>query len=404
MTPQVRTGTLPNGLTYYIMRNQEPKGQADFFLAQRTGSVQEKENERGLAHFLEHMAFNGSEHFPGNSLITYLESIGVKFGADLNAYTSTDETVYNISRVPTVRQSSLDSCLLILRDWSSALCLNDSDIDAERGVIEGEWRHRSAASNRILEKILPQIYPGSIYGKRMPIGLMSVVKNFKPETLRGYYRRWHRPENQAVIVVGDFNPDIMEAKVKQMFSPLKAGNAKGGKAMLPKVPDNKKMIVAIGSDPEQGHNMLQLHFKHKAPELTGEDYWRRKVGESLLGSMLAERMDSLEQTADCPWQSLGVGFTNFLLSRGEHSFVMRGIVKKGREKDAFSAWYAEVLRALDHGFTPEELEMAKTEYMGELTKQRRNKKDSNTAYSRRWVRHFLDGGPLLSIDAELDSL
>lgn len=404
MTPQVRTGTLPNGLTYYIMRNQEPKGQADFFLAQRTGSVQEKENERGLAHFLEHMAFNGSEHFPGNSLITYLESIGVKFGADLNAYTSTDETVYNISRVPTVRQSSLDSCLLILRDWSSALCLNDSDIDAERGVIEGEWRHRSAASNRILEKILPQIYPGSIYGKRMPIGLMSVVKNFKPETLRGYYRRWHRPENQAVIVVGDFNPDIMEAKVKQMFSPLKAGNAKGGKAMLPKVPDNKKMIVAIDSDPEQGHNMLQLHFKHKAPELTGEDYWRRKVGESLLGSMLAERMDSLEQTADCPWQSLGVGFTNFLLSRGEHSFVMRGIVKKGREKDAFSAWYAEVLRALDHGFTPEELEMAKTEYMGELTKQRRNKKDSNTAYSRRWVRHFLDGGPLLSIDAELDSL
>ncbi|MCI5833795.1 MAG: insulinase family protein [Prevotella sp.] len=390
MTQQVRTGTLPNGLTYYIMRNQEPKGQADFFLAQRTGSVQEKENERGLAHFLEHMAFNGSEHFPGNSLITYLESIGVKFGADLNAYTSTDETVYNISRVPTVRQSSLDSCLLILRDWSSALCLNDSDIDAERGVIEGEWRHRSAASNRILEKILPQIYPGSIYGKRMPIGLMSVVKNFKPETLRGYYRRWHRPENQAVIVVGDFNPDIMEAKVKQMFSPLKAGNAKGGKAMLPKVPDNKKMIVAIGSDPEQGHNMLQLHFKHKAPELTGEDYWRRKVGESLLGSMLAERMDSLEQTADCPWQSLGVGFTNFLLSRGEHSFVMRGIVKKGREKDAFSAWYAEVLRALDHGFTPEELEMAKTEYMGELTKQRRNKKDSNTAYSRRWVRHFLD--------------
>lgn len=160
------------------------------------------------------------------------------------------------------------------------------------------------ASNRILEKILPQIYPGSIYVKRMPIGLMSVVKNFKPETLRGYYRRWHRPENQAVIVVGDFNPDIMEAKVKQMFSPLKAGNAKGGKAMLPKVPDNKKMIVAIGSDPEQGHNMLQLHFKHKAPELTGEDYWRRKVGESLLGSMLAERMDSLEQTADCPWQSL----------------------------------------------------------------------------------------------------
>lgn len=161
MTPQVRTGTLPNGLTYYIMRNQEPKGQADFFLAQRTGSVQEKENERGLAHFLEHMAFNGSEHFPGNSLITYLESIGVKFGADLNAYTSTDETVYNISRVPTVRQSSLDSCLLILRDWSSALCLNDSDIDAERGVIEGEWRHRSAHQTASWKKYCLRFTPAA---------------------------------------------------------------------------------------------------------------------------------------------------------------------------------------------------------------------------------------------------
>lgn len=161
MTPQVRTGTLPNGLTYYIMRNQEPKGQADFFLAQRTGSVQEKENERGLAHFLEHMAFNGSEHFPGNSLITYLESIGVKFGADLNAYTSTDETVYNISRVPTVRQSSFDSCLLILRDWSSALCLNDSDIDAERGVIEGEWRHRSAHQTASWKKYCLRFTPAA---------------------------------------------------------------------------------------------------------------------------------------------------------------------------------------------------------------------------------------------------
>lgn len=401
---QVRTGTLPNGLTYYVMSNRQPEGQADFFLVQRTGSVQERENERGLAHFLEHMAFNGSEHFPGNSLITYLESIGVRFGQDLNAYTASDETVYNISRVPTSRESSLDSCLLILRDWSSALSLNDSDINAERGVIEGEWRHRSAASNRILEKILPQIYPGSIYGKRMPIGLMSVVRGFKPKTLRDFYHRWHRPENQAVVVVGDFDAEAMETKVKRMFASVGSDASSGKKVELPAVPDNKRMIVAIGSDPEQSKNVLQLHFKHHVSDLHGDAYWRRQLGETLLASMLAERLDSLERTPDCPWQTLGIGFGKFMLSRAERSLIMRGIVNKGREKDAFSQWYAQVLRIIDHGFTPEEMEMAKVEYMGELTQKRRKKNDDNTAYARRWARHFLDGGPMISIDAELDSL
>lgn len=398
----VRTGTLPSGMTYYIMRHDDPRGQADFFLAQRTGSVQEKENERGLAHFLEHMAFNGTEHFPGNSLIEYLESIGVKFGPDLNAYTSTDETVYNISRVPTIRQNSLDSCLLILHDWSCALSLNDSDINNERGVIEGEWRHRRAASNRILEQILPDIYPGSIYGKRMPIGLMSVVKNFKPKTLRDFYHRWHNPRNQAVIVVGDFDVALMESRIKQMFSG--ENDTKNVlAATMPGVPDNKKLIVAAGSDPEQSNNVLQLHFKHKAPQLNGEAYWHRKVGEELLTSMLAERFDSLEQNPSCPWQKMGIGIGRFMLSRGMNSLVMRGIVKSGAEKDAFAAWYAEVLRALDHGFTQEEIEMAKTEYMGSIARRRRVTPD-NTTYARRWSRHFLDGGPLLTVGEELDSL
>ena len=400
-TGTILTGTLPSGMTYYVMRNAEPKGQADFFLTQRTGSVQEKESERGLAHFLEHMAFNGSEHFPGNSLIEYLESVGVKFGADLNAYTSTDETVYNISRVPATRQSTLDSCLLIVRDWSCALSLRDSDINAERGVIEGEWRHRRAASNRILEKILPDIYPASIYGKRMPIGLMSVVRNFKPQTLRDFYHRWHNPRNQAVIVVGDFDPAVMEAKVRQMFATAPATKAQ--EAVAPKVPDNKKMIVAAGSDPEQRNDVLQLHFKHQAPDLKGEAYWRRQVGEELLASMLAERFDSLEQTADCPWTYLGVGIGRFMMSRAVNSLVLRGTVKEGREKEAFAAWYAEVLRALDHGFTAEEMDMAKTEYMGSLA-QKRRAVPTSTGYARRFSRHFLDGGPLLTVAQELDSL
>ena len=176
--PDVRTGVLENGLTYYVKQNHYPQERADFFIAQRVGSIQEQEDQRGLAHFLEHMCFNGTKHFPGNSLITYMESIGVKFGANLNAYTSTDETVYNISNVPTARRSVLDTCFLVLADWSHDLLLKNKDIDEERGVIEGEYRYRSGANYRLLEKSADDLYPGCLYGQRMPIGLMSVVKNF----------------------------------------------------------------------------------------------------------------------------------------------------------------------------------------------------------------------------------
>ena len=172
--PDVRTGTLPNGFTYYIQHNDKPAGTADYFFAQKVGSVNEEENQRGLAHFLEHMCFNGTENFPGNSLISYLESIGVKFGAHLNAYTSTDETVYNICKAPTTRAATVDSCLMILRDWSCALLLDSADIDAERGIIVNEWRQRNSASNRMLERAFPRLYGGSPYGERLPIGLMSL--------------------------------------------------------------------------------------------------------------------------------------------------------------------------------------------------------------------------------------
>lgn len=398
---EVRLGKLPNGLTYYIMRHTEPSGQAEFFLTQRIGSVQERENERGMAHFLEHMAFNGTEHFPGNTLITYLESLGVKFGADLNAYTSADETVYNISRVPVARQSSLDSCLLILRDWSCALSLTDADINSERGVIEGEWRHRTAASSRILQQILPDIYSGNIYGRRMPIGLMSVVRNFPPSSLRGFYRRWHRPANQAVIVVGDIDVDVVENRVKELFSAIPA--VAGNDATRPSVADNKKLIVAVGSDAEQNANLLQLHFKFVKPQLEGEDYWRRKAGEELLVNMLVERFDSLERSPQCAWSNMGIGTGRFFLSSGVRSLVMRATVKGGAEPGVFSAWYAEVLRVLDHGFTGDELDIAKRIYMSSLARRRADRL-SNTACARRWSRHFLDGGPAIGHVAELDSL
>ncbi|MBQ1741722.1 MAG: insulinase family protein, partial [Oscillospiraceae bacterium] len=181
--PNVRIGQLENGLTYYIRHNEEPKGQANFYIAQKVGSILEDEPQRGLAHFLEHMCFNGTEHFKGNDIVKWCETIGVKFGRDLNAYTSIDQTVYNISNVPTTREGIIDSCLLILHDWADGLLLEPEEIQKERGVIHEEWRLRTSATMRMLERDLPRLYPNSKYGHRMPIGLMEIIDNFQPQVL-----------------------------------------------------------------------------------------------------------------------------------------------------------------------------------------------------------------------------
>ncbi len=221
MDPAVRYGKLENGLTYYIRHNEEPKDRASFYIAQKVGAVQEDDNQRGLAHFLEHMCFNGTKNFPGNKVVEYCETIGVKFGYNLNAYTAADETVYNINDVPTTTKGNIDSCLLILHDWADGLLLETAEIDKERGVIHEEWRMRSSASQRILERNLPTLYPGSKYGHRMPIGLMEIIDNFKPEVLRAYYEKWYRPDLQGIVVVGDLDVDYVESKIKEMFGALK---------------------------------------------------------------------------------------------------------------------------------------------------------------------------------------
>ena len=185
----VRIGKLDNGLTYYIRHNEWPEHVANFYIAQRVGSIQEEESQRGLAHFLEHMAFNGSEHFKGNDLIEFCRSLGVEFGSDLNAYTSIDQTVYRVCNVPTTRQSALDSCMFILKDWSNGLLLEKEEIVKERDVVHNEWRLGEGPNQRMIQRALPKMYPGSKYGVRMPIGLMSVIDNFKPKELKAYYQK-----------------------------------------------------------------------------------------------------------------------------------------------------------------------------------------------------------------------
>lgn len=246
----VRIGQLDNGLTYYIRHNNWPENRANFYIAQNVGSIQEEESQRGLAHFLEHMCFNGTDNFPGNGVIRFCESIGVEFGNDLNAFTSIDKTVYNIDNVPTTRESALDSCLLILHDWADGLTLDPEEIDKERGVIHEEWRLRTSASNRMFERNLEALYPGSKYGRRFPIGKMEVIDNFKPQELRDYYEKWYHPTNQAIVVVGDVNVDHIEAKIKELFSGIK--NPENQIAVVDtEVPDNDEPIVIVDKDKEQ---------------------------------------------------------------------------------------------------------------------------------------------------------
>lgn len=400
--PSVRIGKLDNGLTYYIKHNGTPSGQADFFIAQRVGSINELDNQQGLAHFLEHMCFNGTEHFKGNSLITYLESIGVKFGKNLNAYTSTDETIYNICQVPTARTSALDSCVMILSDWSGRLLLNKEDIDSERGVIMGEMRQRSTPGSRILTRLAPAIYQGTIYGKRMPIGTADIVQNFKPKALRDYYEKWYHPANQAVIIVGDVDVDAMEQMVRKHFADLKAGK-KSAMAQRVEIPDNSSPIAVTGSDPEQSVNMIQIYIKE--PQLAKDEEGtimelRRNYIRRLVASMMVERMEDLESNPDCPWSNLGIGVNKFLLSNTRNAFLMRANANDAASaRKTLDILNTELLRASLHGFTETEFRRAQLSDRGDMNKAMANASvETNTELARKYATHFTRGGIIPSTE------
>lgn len=390
--PQLKEGKLPNGLTYYIYRNTEPADRVDFYLTRNIGSRVEEKNEKGLAHFLEHLCFNGSRNFPDNKLIEWLESIGVKFGKNLNAYTSADETVYNISMVPTARQSALDSCLMVLRDWSDGLTLSDDAINAERGVIKGEWRHRDNAASRMLRRAAPRLFPDSPYGEAMPIGDMEVVENCPPEALREFYRKWYTPEAEAVIISGDIDPQIMEQKIIERFSDMKPSEREAQPGRPP-FPANDTLSVVIESDPEQAANMLQLYFKHDDAALSDEELLRREIMADIVCGLLVERFDAIELEDNTPVANIGVGDSNFLLSKKVKALVARAQVKPGRSADALKSLYREFLRAAKLGFDDTDFNRAKNEV---LEKERnlavRKKSRSNTDIAKEISRYFTDGG------------
>ncbi len=392
----VYMGRLPNGLTYYIKQNNMPAHHVDFFIAQRVGSVQGEESQRGLAHFLEHMCFNGTKHFPGNAIIDYLESVGVKFGANLNAYTAADHTVYNISNVPSSRRSVLDTCFLVLSDWSHNLLLKGKDIDEERGVIEGEWRQRTGAYNRMLEKAAPVLYPGSLYGERMPIGLMSVVRNFKHKELRNYYKKWYHPGNQAVIVVGDIDPAYAIAKINELFGGIKG--PKNAEAVTPvAVPDNERIIATVQSDKEQPSTQVRVMFKHDGledAEMSTIRFFENEYLKSIVVSMLSSRFADVVLQEGAPFSRVHVMDRNYFISSTKQALQFIATSKSGKVADC-TRWVArEVQRATRFGFTEGEFKRARLKFEASLDKLYRERDQySNTRYARDLVRVFKDGEP-----------
>ncbi len=399
----VRTGKLDNGLTYYIRYNNWPENRAEFFIAQRVGSLQEDEPQRGLAHFLEHMCFNGTKHFQGNDLIRYCESLGVKFGTDLNAYTSVDRTVYNISNVPTKNKASLDSCLLILYDWADGLVLDEKEIDKERGVIHEEWRLRSSAQQRMLERSLPTLYPGSKYGLRMPIGLMSVVDGFKPVELRNYYEKWYRPDNQAIIVVGDVDVDHVEAEIKRLFSDIVVPKD-AAQVWDEPVPDNEEPIVVVEKDKEQLNNQVSYMFKHDVfPDSLKNTvaFLMKGFVEDAAFSMLNQRIGEIVKKADCPFIGARVGDGTYILSKTKDAFSLSYAPKDGKNKESAIAVFSEALRAAQYGFTQTEYQRFKDNMLTRLDNLYKNKdKRTNNQFAQEYVEVYLSHEPMVSLDDE----
>jgi len=399
----VRIGKLDCGLTYYIRHNDYPEHRVNFYIAQRVGSIQEEESQRGLAHFLEHMAFNGSEHFngEGKGIIDYTRSLGVNFGGDLNAYTSIAETVYNINDVPSTRQSAIDSCLLILKDWSTGLLLTDEEIDKERGVIHEEWRLGQSAQMRMLERQLEPLFPDSKFGKRLPIGLMSVVDNFPYKELRDYYHKWYRPDNQALVIVGDVDVDHIEAQIKEMYKGYTL-DPNAAQVVREPVPDNDTPIIVVDKDKEQQYSEVSVMFKHDSEtpeEKRNLDYLLVDYIEDMIVSMLNQRLSDQAQEPGCPYDNAYCYDSEYILANTKDAFTIDIMPKEGQTEAATQAAIIEAMRAAKYGFTATEYQRATDEYLSRLEKRYNNRdKISNENYGRQYCRHYLDGEPIPSIE------
>lgn len=407
----IRKGILPNGMTYYIRHNAQTKGVADFYIAQKVGSILEEKRQRGLAHFLEHMAFNGTKHFPGNTLqpgiVAWCESVGIKFGANLNAYTSVDQTVYNISAAPVTREGVIDSCLLILNDWSHELLLTDKEIDKERGVIEEEWRTRRSgmAMQRLSEQAMPIIYAGTKYSDCMPIGNIDIVRTFPYNDLRDYYSKWYRPDLQAIIVVGDINEDKIEEKIKKLFAKIPLPQNPAHRIYYP-IGNNEKMILYTATDKEQPTVNFTLYMKRdvtpKQERNTIQNY-ADDYKTNILRMAINDRLEELSRTKNAPFISASVRSGNFFLASTKDAFELSGVLKEGKALEAIQLLVGEVERARANGITIDELKRGKAEMLSYAENDYNDRSNRrNGEFVEQCVQNFLEETPIIEPEKELE--
>jgi zinc protease len=354
-----KKGVLPNGMTYYIKNTDVTKNVASYYIIQNVGSILENDDQQGLAHFLEHMAFNGSQNFAGKGILNTMEKHGLIFGRDINAYTSFDETVYNVDNIPT-KPELIDTGLQILSDWSNFLLLTDTEIDAERGVIKEEWRTRQSGGMRILQQNLGTMFNNTIYAKRLPIGSMDVVEKFKYKALRDFYHDWYRTDLQAIAVVGDINVDEIEKKIIALFSKIPAvKNPKRRFAV--EIPENKELIYSMAKDKEVTTSQISFSIRHarSTKDETVSDL-KTSLLNSMVTSMLSSRLREISQNPDAPFLGAGIGYSS--LTRNTNSFSASISPKPNQQQIAFATVFDEIIRAVKFGFTQEEINRTVTQF------------------------------------------
>lgn len=395
--PKVRTGTLENGMKYYIRYNAKPEKRAELRLAVNVGSTMENDDQQGLAHFVEHMCFNGTKNFKKSELVDYLESIGTKFGPDLNAYTSFDETVYKL-QVPTDSEIYVTKGLQIIEDWAHNASLDSVEIDKERGVVTEEWRIGQGAQERMRRKYWPTLFKDSRYAVRLPIGKPEILHDCKYETLRSFYRDWYRPDLQAIVVVGDFDLDKMEKTIKEKFSAIpRKENARPIKKW--EVPDNKDFLTTTVQDKEAQFTLIQLLYKQPVEETKTTGDYRKIIIKQLYNGMINARLTELTKQANPPFI---FGSTSYgKLVRNKNSYTSFAAVKQDGIDNGISALVAENERVKRFGFTTGELERQKKEILRNIEKQFNEKeKTESKNFVQEYVSNFLEKEPVPGIDFE----
>jgi zinc protease len=396
--PNIRIGVLENGLTYYIRHNAEPRERASFYIIQNVGALLEADNQNGLAHFLEHMAFNGTQNFEGKGILNTLEKHGVAFGRNINAYTSFSETVYNLSDVPTTKPGLVDTCLLVLHDWSDFLLLTEEEIDAERGVITEEWRTRRNAAFRLRNQWFPVVFEGSAYAKRDVIGDTTVIRYHKPETLRKFYHDWYRTDLQAIAIVGDIDVDAVEAKVKSLFSQIKANENP-----LPRPPytipahTDTRFVVATDVEATQSQINIYIRQENNDEKVKTFNDERESYIQALYNTMTQQRIQELLQKGTPPFVN---GYTQrggFV--RGYDVYSFGAAANPNKEDVALEAIAIETERIRRHGFAQGELDRARTNLLTNMQNQYMQRdKISNESYCSSIVDHFLTKASLMHIE------